>query len=73
MLNRLGKYFEWKCSSENKLELAAECYRHAATKDFEAGVNYGFFLEQGLGVDRNVSRSVEFYENSMCGGNWAGE
>jgi hypothetical protein len=66
VLNRLGKWLEFGDYAIKDLQLSAECYRAAATGgDSDAEANYGFALEHGLGVDRNASKAIEFYANSM--------
>jgi TPR repeat protein len=72
MLNELGQYLEVGEYMRKDLALAARCYSEAASESSEAQVNYGFCLEHGLGVERDVSKSFEFYEKSMVGNNAAG-
>jgi hypothetical protein len=72
MLNELGEYLEVGKHMGKDLVLASGGYSEAANESSEAQMNYGFCLEHGLGVERDVSKSFEFYEKSLGGNNVVG-
>jgi TPR repeat protein len=65
-LNSLGIYLELGHRAEKDVELAAQCYEAAATGGHSgAQTNYGCCLSYGIGVESNLSKSVQFYAKAM--------
>jgi hypothetical protein len=77
-LNELGECLEFGDCGGKDISLAADCYGSAAGAGHSgAEANYGFLLEHGLGVERNVSKSIEYYfqsyiQNDAVGGSHCG-
>jgi hypothetical protein len=73
ILTYLGQSLEFGDRTTKDVGLAAKCHALAASGGKpEPQVNYGIFLQHGLGVGRNPSESVEFYKKSMQQQNPAG-
>jgi hypothetical protein len=65
-LKSLGRWLEFGDYADKDINLSAKCYRAAAKEGHsDAQANCGFSLEHGLGVQRNMTRSLKWYAKSM--------